>query len=55
VRIYKQGYVESELVKIAENPHYLNEKDLRHAVGMLAAGILLVLENQQKQAVKEKT
>lgn len=43
-RIYKPGYVEKELMRIARDPHLLNPDDLRHVMGMMAATMLILLE-----------
>lgn len=46
-RIYKAGYVESELAHIADNPHLMSSTDLRHGISMIAAGLLLLLQESR--------
>lgn len=46
---YKKGFVESELRRIASAPQSIPSTDLRHTVGMLAAGILILLERTARE------
>ena len=43
--VYKPGFIEQELRLLATEPHReMFGQDYRHAIGMLAAGILMILD-----------
>ena len=50
VQIYKAGFVEAELARLASAPQSeMFGCDYRHAIGMLAAAMLMILDRLPKK------
>lgn len=52
--IYKPGYVESELRRIADNPHLQSGIEYRYRFAMLAAAMLMILDRLPENGLEQR-